>query len=121
MTTKYVARGDTVNYTCTGAVTAGDLIVMSHIVGVALTSGVNGDVIAVAIEGVFTVPKLSAAVFVVGEKLVLDVSATPDCFDDSAMTPATGDITGAAIAMVAGLNGETTCVVKLTPGNATIT
>ena len=121
MTTKFVQNGDVVNYTAGADIAAGDLVVMGHTIGVALTDIANGAVGAVAIEGVFTVPKVSAAVFVVGEKLILDVSATPPAFDDSAATPASGDITGGAVAMVAGANLETTCVVKLTPGNATKT
>lgn len=120
MSTNYVQRGDVVNFTTAGAVTAGAVVKMLHTIGVALKSAAgSGEVIPVAIEGVFTVPKASAAVFVVGEKLIWDVSAGN--FDDSAATPATGDVTGAAIAMVAGANAETTCVVKLTPGNSTVT
>ncbi len=121
MTTNFVQRGDVVNYTAGANIAAGDLVVMGHTIGVALTDIANGATGAVAIEGVFTVPKVSAAVFAVGEKLILDVSATPPAFDDSAATPASGDITGGAVAMVAGANLETTCVVKLTPGNATKT
>jgi predicted RecA/RadA family phage recombinase len=121
MSTNYVQRGDVVNFTTAGAVTSGSVVKMSHTLGVALASASgSGQVIPVAIEGVFTVPKVSAAVFVVGEKLIFDVSATPPAFDDSAATPATGDVTGGAIAMVAGANLETTCVVKLTPGNAAL-
>jgi predicted RecA/RadA family phage recombinase len=121
MTTNFVQRGDVVNYTAGANIAAGDLVVMGHTIGVALTDIANGATGAVAIEGVFTLPKVSAAVFAVGEKLILDVSATPPAFDDSAATPASGDITGGAVAMVAGANLETTCVVKLTPGNATKT
>ena len=119
MTTTYVQEGRVVNFTTAGAVAAGAVVKMLHTLGVALKSAAgSGEVIPVAIEGVFTVPKVSAAVFAVGEKLIWDVSAT--AFDDSAATPATGDVTGAAIAMVAGANTETTCVVKLTPGNSAI-
>ncbi len=121
MTTKFVQRGDVVNYTAGANIAAGDVVVMGHTIGVALTDIANGATGAVAIEGVFTVPKVSAAVFAQGEKLIFDVSATPPAFDDSAATPATGDITGGAVAFAAGGNGETTCVVKLTPGNATKT
>src|SRR5687768_9773246 len=121
MTTKFVQAGGVINYANAGAaIAAGDVVVMGHIIGVALTDiGATTGVGAVAIEGVFTVPKVSAAVFVQGEKLIWDVSAGG--FDDSAATPATGDITGGAVAMVAGANAETTCVVKLTAGNATKT
>jgi predicted RecA/RadA family phage recombinase len=120
MTTKYVQEGAVINYANAGsAIAAGDVVVMGHVIGVALTNiAATSGVGAVAIEGVFTVPKVSAAVFTQGEKLVFDVSATPPAFDDSSASPATGDITGGAIAMVAGANLETTCVVKLTPGNA---
>lgn len=122
MTVKFVQVGNVVDYTAGADISSGDLVVMGNTLGVALTDIANGDTGAVAIEGVFSgVPKVSAAVFAVGEKLILDVSATPDAFDDSAATPATGDITGAAIAMVAGTNGQTTCTIKLTPGNTTIT
>jgi len=55
----------------------------------------------------------------VGEKLVWDTSAGK--FDDSAATPASGDITGAAVAVIAGTSSDTTATVKLTPGNATLT
>lgn len=123
MTNKYVARGDIVNYIAAGTITSGQVVVMGHTLGVALKSGVSGDTIPVAIEGVFELPKVSAAVFVVGEKLIFDVSAASGAgeFDDSAATPATGDLTGAAIAMRLGANAETTCLVKLTPGNVTVT
>lgn len=122
MTIKFVQVGNTIDYTAGADISAGDLVVMGNIVGIALTDIANGATGAVAIEGVFSgVPKVSAAVFAVGEKLILDVSATPDAFDDSSATPATGDITGAAIAVVAGANLETTCTIKLTPGNTTVT
>jgi len=119
MTTKFVARGDVMDYTAGGTIASGAVVELKHSLGVALKGASSGDVIAVAIEGVFELPKVSAAVFVVGEKLIWDTSA--GAFDDSAATPATGDITGAAIAMRAGANGETTCLVKLCPGNATLT
>ncbi len=122
MTTKFVQVGATINYTAGADIAAGDLVVMGHTLGIALTDIATGETGAVAIEGVFSgVPKVSAAVFAVGEKLILDVSVSPDSFDDSAATPAAGDITGAAIAVVAGANLETTCTIKLTPGNTTIT
>lgn len=123
MTDKFVARGDIVNYIAAGTITSGQVVKMSHTLGVALKSGVSGDTIPVAIEGVFELNKVDAAVFVVGEKLIWDVSEDTNAggFDDSAATPASGDVTGAAIAMRAGANGETTCLVKLTPGNATLT
>jgi predicted RecA/RadA family phage recombinase len=119
MTTKYVQEGNVISYTLSGTVLAGAVVVLKHNIGIALKSGVSGDVIPVAIEGCFTVPKVSAAVWVAGEKLIYDVSASE--FDDSAATPAAGDITGGVMAMAVGSASETTAVVKLTPGNNTLT
>lgn len=121
MATNYVSDGNVIQWTNgTGsAVSSGDLVVAGHTLGVALVDIANGASGSVAVEGVFTAPKVSAAVFVQGEKLIYDVSA--GAFDDSAATPSSGDITGGAVAWIAGANAETTCTVKLTPGNATKT
>ncbi len=115
-------EGETINYINSGsAITAGSVVAIGHMIGIALvdiaaTTGTG----AVAIEGVFSgIPKVTGAVFVQGEKLLWDTSAGK--FDDSAATPATGDIMGAVVAWVAGANNETTCTIKLTPGNATLT
>lgn len=119
MTTNYVQRGEVINYTAGADISAGDVVVLKHCIGVALADIANGDVGAVAIEGVFVVPKVTAAVFAVGEALIWDTSASK--FDDSSATPASGDITGAVVATVAGTSSDTTATVKLTPGNATLT
>lgn len=102
------------------AVVSGQLIKMSHTMGIALHDIPIAGTGSVAVGGVVSgVPKVSAAVFVQGEKLLYDLSAL--AFDDSAATPAAGDVMGAAIAWVAGANLETTCTIKLTPGNTTLT
>lgn len=122
MTIKAQQDGKVITYSNTGsAITAGSVVVMSHMIGIALTDiAATSGTGAVAVEGVWSgIPKVTAAVFAVGEKLIWDTSAGK--FDDAAATPATGDITGACVAWVAGANGETTCTIKLTPGNATLT
>jgi len=102
------------------AVASGDVVKITNMLGIALVDIANGASGSVALKGVFSdVPKVTAAVFTVGEKLIWDVSAGK--FDDSAATPASGDVTGAAIALVAGANLETTCTIMLTPGNTTVT
>ena len=116
----YVDNGTTINYTNAGsAIASGDVVVMKHTIGIALVDIATGATGAVKVAGKVTVPKVTAAVFVVGEKLIWDASAGK--FDDSAATPATGDITGACVAAVAGTSSDTTAVVILTPGNATLT
>lgn len=125
MAKNYESDGNTIQWTNgTGAaVASGQMVkVGPSMLGVALVALANGATGSVAVEGVFSgVPKVSAAVFAQGEKLIWDVSANGalGAFDDSAASPATGDVTGGAIAWVAGANTETTCTVKLTPGNAT--
>ncbi len=127
MAKNYEVSGDVIQWTNgTGsAVASGQVVrVGLHTLGVALVALANGATGSVAVEGVFSgVPKVSAAVFVQGEKLLFDVSAGSGvgAFDDSAATGATGDVMGGAIAWVAGGNGETTCTIKLTPGNTTAT
>lgn len=111
---------DILEYSNAGsAISAGDVVVMGNTLGVALVDIPQNGKGNVAIGGIVgPVPKVSGAVFAVGEKLLWDSSA--GAFDDSAATPGAGDIMGAAIAARAGGNGETTCYVKLTPGNTTV-
>ena len=59
MTAKYIQDGKAIEITAAGAIEAGDVVVLGGIVGVAnfpITSGGTG---AVAIEGVFEMPKES--------------------------------------------------------------
>lgn len=122
MATNYRQEGDVMQWTnSTGsAVASGDVVKITNMLGIALVDIANGASGSVALKGVFSdVPKVTAAVFTVGEKLIWDVSAGK--FDDSAATPASGEVTGAAIALVAGANLETTCTIMLTPGNTTVT
>ena len=125
MARNYESDGNVIQWTNgTGAaVASGHVVKVGNILGVALVAIAIGASGSVAVEGVFSgVPKVSAAVFVQGEKLLFDISAGSGvgAFDDSAAAPATGDVVGGAIAWVAGANLETTCTIKLTPGNTTI-
>ncbi len=122
MATNVKQPGNVITWTnATGSdVASGDLVKLSHMLGVAAVDIANGASGSVHVEGVFdNIPKVTAATFAQGEKLIWDVSVGK--FDDAAATPASGDVTGGAIAWVAGANLETTCTIKLTPGNATLT
>lgn len=104
------------------AVSSGGVVVAGNMIGVALVDIANGATGSVDFTPgrVFSgIPKVTAAVFVVGEKLIWDTSAGK--FDDSAATPATGDVTGAVVAWIAGTSSDTTCTIMLTPGNSTVT
>lgn len=117
MARNYDSDGDVIPFTNTtgAAIASGQVVAVGHILGVALVAIAVGSTGSVAVSGVWTVPKVAAAVFVQGEKLIWDDSAA--AFDDSDATPAAGDITGGAIAWAAGANGQATALVKLTPGN----
>lgn len=109
----YIQPGNTITWTNgTGsAVASGDVVVMSHTLGVAAVDIANGASGEVSLAGVYTLPKASAAVVVAGEKLLWDASEGD--FDDSAASPASGDILGAAIAIEAAGNGALTVKAKL--------
>lgn len=114
MATNYVQPGKSITWTNGGtAKSAGDVVVIGKVLAVCLVDIANGASGSVALEGVFTVPKVSGAVIAQGENLTWDASAA--AFDDNAATPATGDVTGgSAVAMEAAGNGVTEFDVKFT-------
>lgn len=120
MATNYVQEGKTITYANAGAaIASGDVVVMGNIIGVALvdiaaTTGTG----AVAIEGVFEVPKVTAAVIAQGESVIYDVSAAK--FDDNLATPATGDVSGCCVAVESKGASDTTIKVKLNVGVGTV-
>lgn len=121
MASNFVQPGMVIQFTNAGsAISAGDVVVVGKVLGVALVDIANGATGSVQIEGVFTVPKVSGAVIAQGENLTWDVSAVS--FDDNLATPATGDVTGApAIAFEAAGNGVTSFDVKFTGVPGTVT
>jgi predicted RecA/RadA family phage recombinase len=113
MATNAVQPGDVITITAGATITSGSVVKVGQILGVALTDIANGSRGAIAIRGVFAVPKVSAAVIAQGESLTWDVSVGK--FDDNAATPATGDVTGAAaVAFEAAGNGVTELDVLFT-------
>lgn len=120
MADNYVAAGNVLDHIASGAIASGDVVVVGNILGVALDAIANAETGPVQTKGVFTVPKVSAAVIAQGESLTYDVSAA--AFDDNEATPATGDVTGAAaVAYTAAGNGETTMQVMFTGVPGTVT
>lgn len=114
LSTNFVQEGKVIQWANGGtAKSAGDVVVIGKVLGVALVDIGNGESGSVALEGVFTVPKVSAAVIAQGENLTWDASAA--AFDDNAATPATGDVTGGgAVAWEAAGNAVTSLKVKFT-------
>ena len=120
MPTNYVQDGNVINYANSGAaIASGEVVVVGEQIGVALvdiaaTTG-NG---SVQLDGVFELPKVSAAVIGQGESVIWD--ASEGAFEDNAATPATGDVSGCCVAVEAAGNGATTVKVKLNVGIGTV-
>lgn len=124
MTTTYKQEGKVIQYTASADIAAGKVLKIGNILGVALVDIANGAAGSVGIEGVFSAPKVSAAVIAQGESLTWDVSAAAGAgeFDDNAATPASGDVTGAAaFAFEAAGATTTTLLVKFTGVPGTVT
>lgn len=121
MATNYVQPGKVIDWVNgTGSdVASGAVVKMGNTLGVALVAIANGATGAVSVVGVFTVPKVTAAVIAQGESLTWDVSAGK--FDDNLASPATGDVTGAAaFAAESAGNSATTLKVKFTGAPGTV-
>lgn len=113
MATNFVQEGDIIEHTAAADIVSGQVVRVGQLLGVALADIASGAAGLVKIKGVFTVPKVSAAVIAAGERLVWDASAA--AFDDNAATPATGDVSGeSAVAFEAAGNGVTSMDVLFT-------
>jgi predicted RecA/RadA family phage recombinase len=122
MAKNYVKDGTVLTYDNTGAaISSGDVVVVGNLLGVAIpdiaaTSGSG----TVQIVGVFDLPKVDAAVIAQGEMVIWDSSA--GAFDDNAATPASGDVSNAAIAMESlGATTGANIQVKLNVSPGTVT
>lgn len=101
------------------AVVSGQVVVVGSILAVATVDIANGATGTVRTGYAVKAPKVSAAVIAQGETLTWDASAA--AFDDSAATPAAGDVTGAAaFAMEAAGAGVTEIDVVLTGTPGTV-
>jgi len=108
--TNYVQEGVAINYTVpSGGVDSGDLVLIESIVGVSASTGVEDDVVAVRIEGVFQVPKVAGAIsqgqavyFLGGSVTTADEGGSP-----------WGDLVKAGVAVETVLTGAATVAVKL--------
>lgn len=68
------ALGEVYDYTATAPVVSGDIVAMNDTVGVALTNGAIGEIIAVRVVGVFDLPKATGAAIAQGKKVYLDTA-----------------------------------------------
>lgn len=107
--------GRVLDVTLTAPAKSGELVIEGKLVGVAVTDGAVGDVIATHVEGVFELPKLPAAAFEVGATVNWD-TANKRAIAAAAGADQLGDI---GFAVYAAEAAATTVFVRLTPGTAT--
>lgn len=94
------------------AVASGGVVVKGGILGVAVTSGAPGDIVATHVEGVFRLPKLNTANIAQGDWVTWDINPGRVIV----ASPAAGDIEGFGYAVEAAGNGTTDVLVRLCPG-----
>jgi predicted RecA/RadA family phage recombinase len=103
----FVQNGKTIEVTLAAAILSGAAMLIGALVGVAVTSGGIGDVVAFELEGVFTLPK---AVGAVSQGAIL-------YWDDTAKNVTTSAASGANTkighAWASALSGDATIDVKL--------
>lgn len=112
----YVQDGDRITYTNgTGSdIASGDPVVIGSTIGVACADIASGATGAVAIDGVYTLPKVadtSGHAIAQGDIMLFDISVGK--FDIKTATDAAGDILGGAVAVTAATSAATTVDVKL--------
>lgn len=115
MTIAYVQEGGVARYTATAAsVSAGDVVVMNSLIGIALNDIAQGSTGEVAIRGIFRVPKVKTDEIDLGEEVAYIVGSSK--FGSVPVTPAAGDIAGSCISMGFYDDEAETMLVKLNIG-----
>ena len=101
MSKNYSGEGKVISHTLAATFAAGAMIAIGGLLGVCLSGGDSGDVIAVQVEGVFDLPAVTGAAFTIGQTVTFDTSAAAGAglIDDAAATPATGDLTLGCVVM----------------------
>jgi len=121
MAKNFVRDGDIITYSNTGAaIASGDVVVIGNLLGVALvdiaaTTGTG----AVAIEGVYSLPKVSAAVIAQGETVVY--KAGSGNIDDNLAALVAGDLSVGCVAANAAAATTLFVDVMLNIGTNTVT
>lgn len=113
----YIQPGNVIDIIAAAALTSGQAFPVGCLLAVPVIDGVIGQIVPSHIEGVFELPKLSSAAFTAGQSLRWKVSTK----QFSTTGAATGDLEGCAVAIAAAPNPSATVLVKLCPGNATVT
>lgn len=106
----YVQEGNALNYTVPAAgVTSGELVLIESIVGVSASTAVEDEVVAVAVKGVYSVPKVAGAIAQGEAVYFLDGSVTTATQGGSPF----GDLVKAGVAAAAAESADETVPVHL--------
>ena len=112
----FYSNGAVLDHVASADLTGGTPVVMGDSVGIAVSDIATGSTGAVAIEGVYELPKVSGTAWTQGVAVDFDVSEGAFTANLSA---ASGDVTGVGIAAADAPAGATVGLVKLSnPGTA---
>jgi len=116
MTTKYVQRGECIDYTPGADVAVNAVVQLGILLGVATTNIAANTVGALGITGVWSLPKKAGAAITVGAKLTWSVA------DGAFIVGAgvAGDTLGGAVAATAAASADTTVQVLFCPGTGSV-
>jgi len=112
MTTKYVQRGELLDFTATADIFSNDVVAFGVLLAVAVSDIPTGEVGAISVEGVFDLPKKAGGAISAGQPVTWSVA-------DKALiggTGVAGDLGGGAVAVLPAAAGDTTVRVRLCPG-----
>jgi len=112
MTTKYVQPGEMIDYTPAADVASNDVIAFGVLLGVAVSDIAANDTGALAVEGVFDLPKKTGGAIAAGVPVTWSVADKALIFGAGAAN----DLAGGAVAIQAAAAGDAVVRVKLTPG-----
>lgn len=114
MANNYIQPGGILNHTLTAAASSGDVVVKGSIAGIAQIDGAIGDVVPIAVEGVYEVPAATAAI-TDGAKVYWDADGDPvgGTAGSGAATATATDNTLIGYAIAAKASAGATVQVKL--------
>jgi len=105
---KFLQQGDSIDVDAPANVVSGEGVQINSLFGVAIATKLSGEKVALQVEGVVELPKLSANVMALGNKVNWNDS-------NKELQLATSDLDNVATVTKAAGNGVTEVQVKLTP------
>lgn len=113
MARTFTQPGKVIQHTAAAALSAGDVVIVGNLVGVALVDMAIGETGSVSISGVHTLPKVTGTAWTQGA--VLDWDDSLGAFATTIVTPAAGDLEGGAIAAADAASAAAVGEVLLVP------